>query len=60
MPRIVDRSEATAGYAPAFLPEGQNAGSAGLASVDAPGLVAPAFGSDATAMRKRRPQMVVF
>ena len=57
MQRIVDRSEATAGYAPAFA-RSASAGSAGLASMDAPGLVAPAFGSGATAIRKRRPQMV--
>ena len=53
---IVDRSDAKPGYAPAICLKA-NAGSAGLASVDAPGLVAPAFGSGATARRKRRPQL---
>ena len=55
MQRIVDRSKAR--LRTGVLPERQNAGSAGLASMDAPGLVTPAFGSGATAMRKRRPQL---
>jgi len=60
MQRIVDRSEATAGYAPALLRNAVAPAAPGWHPLDAPGLVAPAFGSGATAIQKRYPQMVAF